>query len=167
MLFLWCMQLKGNMKTDIIFTGTSLFLPWLLSFWQSWYATVIHIYSETSYTKSVVPVVNSTTRNKSQSPPEVQPEQQPTTSQLQLNEIGKKSDFVTYPVQTVAWSRDFQSTRQPWWEVHSANVRECKFCVSKGKNIFGDLSANTFSSVLWETLLYWAEVCSVNKRKVE
>jgi len=37
------------------FAGTSLFLTWLLSFWQSWYATVIRIYSETSYTKSVVP----------------------------------------------------------------------------------------------------------------
>ena len=51
----WCMLLIRNMTTDIIFTGTSLFLPWLLSFWQLWYATVIHIYSETSYAKSVVP----------------------------------------------------------------------------------------------------------------
>jgi len=36
------------------FTGTSLFPPWFLSFWKLWYATVTHIYSETSYTKSVV-----------------------------------------------------------------------------------------------------------------
>jgi len=36
------------------------------------------------------PVVNSTTRNKSQSSPEVQPEQQRTSSQLQPNESGKK-----------------------------------------------------------------------------
>ena len=43
------------MTTDTIFTGTSLFLPWLLFFWQLRYATVTHIYSETSYTKSVVP----------------------------------------------------------------------------------------------------------------
>jgi len=48
------------------------------------------------------PVVNSTTGNKSQSPPEVQPEQQPTTSQLQPNGNGNKSEFVTYSVQTVA-----------------------------------------------------------------
>jgi len=49
------MLLIGNMTTDTIFTGTSLFLPWLLFFWQLRYATVTHIYSETSYTKSVVP----------------------------------------------------------------------------------------------------------------
>jgi len=59
-----------------------------------------------SYTKPLYcttqPVVNSTTGNKSQSPPEVQPEQQPTTSQLQPNGSGKKSEFVTYSVQTVA-----------------------------------------------------------------
>ena len=48
------------------------------------------------------PVVNFTTGNKSQSPPEIQPEQQPTTSQLQHNESGKKSEFITYSVQTVA-----------------------------------------------------------------
>ena len=48
------------------------------------------------------PVVNFTTGDKSQSPPEVQPEQHPTTSQLQPNESGKKSEFVTYSVQTVA-----------------------------------------------------------------
>ena len=51
----WCMLLIGNMTTDTNFTGTSLFLPWLLSFWQLWFATVTHIYSEPSYTKSVVP----------------------------------------------------------------------------------------------------------------
>jgi hypothetical protein len=51
----WCMLLIENMTTDTTFTGTSLFLTWLLSFWQLWYATVTHIYSETSYTKSVVP----------------------------------------------------------------------------------------------------------------
>jgi hypothetical protein len=51
----WCMLLIWNTTTDTIFTGTSLFLPWLLSFWQLWYATVTHTYSETSYTKSVVP----------------------------------------------------------------------------------------------------------------
>jgi len=43
------------MTTSIIFTGTSPFLPWWLSFWQFWYAIVTHIYSETSCTKSVVP----------------------------------------------------------------------------------------------------------------
>jgi len=48
------------------------------------------------------PVVNSTTGNKSQSPPEVQPEQQPSTSQLQPNGSGKESEFLTYSVQTVA-----------------------------------------------------------------
>jgi len=62
------------------------------------------------------PVVNSTTGNKSQSPPEVQPEQHPATSQSQLNGSGKKSKFIIYSVQTVAWSRDFQSIRQPRWE---------------------------------------------------
>jgi len=36
------------------------------------------------------PVVNSTPGNKSQSPPEVPPEQQPTTSQLQPNGSGRK-----------------------------------------------------------------------------
>jgi len=51
----WCMLLIENMTTNTTFTGTSLFLTWLLSFWQLWYATVTHIYSETSYTKSVVP----------------------------------------------------------------------------------------------------------------
>jgi len=48
------------------------------------------------------PVVNSTTGNKSQIPPEPQQEQQPTTSQLQPNGSGKKSEFFTYSVQTVA-----------------------------------------------------------------
>jgi len=48
------------------------------------------------------PVVNSTTGEKPQSPPEVQPEQQPTTSQLQPNGSGKETEFITYSVQTVA-----------------------------------------------------------------
>jgi len=48
------------------------------------------------------PVGNSTTGNKSQSSPEIQPEQQPTTRQLQPNGNGKESDFVAYSVQTVA-----------------------------------------------------------------
>jgi len=51
----WCMLLIGNMTADTIFTGASLFLPLLLSFWQLWYAKITHIYSETSYAKSVVP----------------------------------------------------------------------------------------------------------------
>jgi hypothetical protein len=48
------------------------------------------------------PVVNSTPGNKSPSSPEVSPEEQPSTSQLQSNGSGKKSEFVTYSVQTVA-----------------------------------------------------------------
>ena len=48
------------------------------------------------------PVVNSTPGNESQIPPEGSPEQQPSTSQLQSNESGTKSEFVTYSVQTVA-----------------------------------------------------------------
>jgi len=48
------------------------------------------------------PVANSTPGNKSQSPPEVPPEEQPTTSQLQSSGSERKSDFVTYSVQTVA-----------------------------------------------------------------
>ena len=48
------------------------------------------------------PVANSTPGNKSQIPPEVPPEQQPTTSQLQSNGSGRKSDVVTYSLQTVA-----------------------------------------------------------------
>jgi len=63
------------------------------------------------------PVTNSTTGNESQSPSEVQSEQQPTTRQLQPNGSGKNSEFITYSVQTVAWSSDFQSTRQPRWEM--------------------------------------------------
>ena len=55
MVLSWCVQLKGNMVTDPICTGTSLFLPLFLSFWQLWYATFTHIYSETSYTKTVLP----------------------------------------------------------------------------------------------------------------
>ena len=103
------------------------------------------------------PVVNSTPGNKSQSPPEVPPEQQPTTNQLQFNWSGRKSEFVTYSVQKAAWSRDFQSTEQKrwemrvnyffllvsfstakkqgkspnaWWEMCSANICECQFYVS-------------------------------------
>jgi len=48
------------------------------------------------------PVVNSTLGDKSQSLPGTFPEEQPSTSQLQFNESGKKSEFVTYSVQTVA-----------------------------------------------------------------
>ena len=48
------------------------------------------------------PVENSTPGSKSLSPPEVSPEQQPSTSQLNSNESGKESEFVTYSVQTVA-----------------------------------------------------------------
>jgi len=48
------------------------------------------------------PVVNFTRENKSQSPPEISSEEQPTTSQLQSNGSGRKSEFVTYSVQTVA-----------------------------------------------------------------
>jgi len=48
------------------------------------------------------PAVNSTPGNKSQSPPEDTPEEQPSTSQLQSNESGRYSKFVTYSVQTVA-----------------------------------------------------------------
>jgi hypothetical protein len=48
------------------------------------------------------PVVNSTPENKSLSPPEVSPEQQPSTSQLHSNGCGRKSELVTYSVQTVA-----------------------------------------------------------------
>jgi hypothetical protein len=48
------------------------------------------------------PVANSTPGNLSQGPPEVSPEEQPTTSQLQSNESGRKSEFVTYSMQTVA-----------------------------------------------------------------
>ena len=44
------------------------------------------------------PVVNSTPGIKSQIPPEVPPEQQPSTNQLQSNESGRKSEFVTYSV---------------------------------------------------------------------
>ena len=51
----WCMLLIGNMARDTILTGTSLFLHWLLSFWQLCHATVTHIYSEISYIKSDVP----------------------------------------------------------------------------------------------------------------
>ena len=50
--------------------------------------------------RTTEPVVNSTTGNIPQSPPEVEPEQQPTTSQLQPNGSGKKSQFVTCSVQT-------------------------------------------------------------------
>jgi hypothetical protein len=48
--------------------------------------------------RTTQPVVNSTTGNESHSPPEVQPEQQPTTSQLQPNGSGKETEFVTYYV---------------------------------------------------------------------
>ena len=58
------------------------------------------------------PVANTTPANKSQSPPELPPKQQPSTSQLQSDGSGRTSEFVTYSVQTEAWSRDFQSTGQ-------------------------------------------------------
>lgn len=48
------------------------------------------------------PVENSTPGSKSLSPPEVSPEEQPSTSQLNSKESGKESEFVTYSVQTVA-----------------------------------------------------------------
>ena len=99
------MQLKGNMKTDIIFTGTSL-IPTLVAILLTFMICNTYPYLFRNLLHEIrcttQPVVNSTTRNKSQSPTEVQPEQQPTTSQLQPNESGKKSEFVTYPVQTVA-----------------------------------------------------------------
>jgi len=59
------------------------------------------------------PVVNSTPGNKSLRPPDISPEEQPSTSQLHPNGSGRKSEFVTYSVQTVAWSRHFQSIEQP------------------------------------------------------
>ena len=59
------------------------------------------------------PAVNSTPGNKSVSPPKLSPEEQPSTSHLQSNGSGRKSEIVTYSVQTVAWNRDFQSTGQP------------------------------------------------------
>ena len=46
--------------------------------------------------------VNSTPGKKSLRPPEVSPEEQPSTSHLQSNGSGRKSEFVTYSVQTVA-----------------------------------------------------------------
>ena len=58
------------------------------------------------------PAENSTPGNESRSSSEVSPEQQPSTSQLQSNESGRKSEFVTYPVQTAAWIRDFKLTGQ-------------------------------------------------------
>jgi len=48
------------------------------------------------------PAENSTPGNESQSSSGVFPEQQPITSQLQSNESGRKSEFVTYPVQTAS-----------------------------------------------------------------
>jgi hypothetical protein len=51
---------------------------------------------------STQPVVKSTPGNKCLSQPEVSPEQQPSTSQLQPNGSGRKSVFVTYSAQTMA-----------------------------------------------------------------
>jgi len=48
------------------------------------------------------PAENSTPGNESRSSSEVSAEQQPSTSPLQSNESGSKSEFVTYPVQTAA-----------------------------------------------------------------
>jgi hypothetical protein len=48
---------------------------------------------------SMQPVVNSKTGDKSKSLPETFPEEQPSTSQLQFSESGRKSEFVTYSVQ--------------------------------------------------------------------
>jgi hypothetical protein len=48
------------------------------------------------------PAENSTPGNKSRSSSEVFPKQQPSTGQLQSNENGRKSEFVTYPAQTAA-----------------------------------------------------------------
>jgi hypothetical protein len=102
------------------------------------------------------PAENSTPGNESRSLSKVSPEQQPSTSQLQSNESGRKSEFVTYPVQRAAWSRYFELTGQAkgktrvdyfflltffsiakkqrkspnaWWKVHSANMCECQICV--------------------------------------
>ena len=104
------------------------------------------------------PLVNFTPGNKAQSPSELSPEEQPSTSQVHSNGSGRKTEFVTDFVQTVAWRRDFQSTVQPrwemrvnyyfflvsfsiakkqgkspiaWWEVPSANTREYQIYVSR------------------------------------
>jgi hypothetical protein len=79
----WCMLLIGNM-TDTIFTGNSLFLPWLLSFWQLWYATVTHIYSGNLYKirGTTQPAENSNPGIESGSLSEASPEQQPSASQV-------------------------------------------------------------------------------------
>jgi len=47
------------------------------------------------------PAISSTPGVKTQGLPENFPEKQPSTSQLQLSESGKKSEFVSYSVQTV------------------------------------------------------------------
>jgi hypothetical protein len=87
----WCMQLKGNM-TGIILTGTLPFLPWLLSFWQLWSASYPYFFRNLLHKVScnTRPVVNSTSGNKSLSPPEVSPEQ-PIISQLHSNGSGSQS----------------------------------------------------------------------------
>jgi hypothetical protein len=48
------------------------------------------------------PAEKPTTGNKSQSLPEVSPEMQPSTRQLQNQSSGGESEFVTHPVQTTA-----------------------------------------------------------------
>jgi len=123
------------------------------------------------------PAENSTPGNESRSSSKVSPEQQLSTSQLQSNESGRKSEFVTYPAQTSDWIRDFKLTEQArremwvnyffflasfstakkqrkspnaWWEVHSANICECQFYVSRDfLKYYGDLSANPL----------WSESC--------
>jgi hypothetical protein len=57
---------------------------------------LLHKISRTTQT-----VVNPTPGNKSLSSPELSPEEQLSTSQLQSNGSGRKSEFVTYSVQTV------------------------------------------------------------------
>jgi len=155
----WCMLLIGNMMTDTIFTGTSLFLPWLLSFCQLWYATVTHIYSETSYTKPVVPrnlqkiphlEINPEVHQKfppnsnlvpvSYSPMRVEGSQSlsPTlykqwleaeNSNRQDSREGRWQWTTSSSLHPSAPRRNKENPMNAWWEVHSANIHECQICV--------------------------------------
>jgi hypothetical protein len=118
-MLLSCMQLKGNRKTYHLYWYIT--IPALVAVLLTIMACNSYPYLLRSplnkFHCNTRPVVNSTPENKSLSPPDVSPEEQPSTSQLHSNESGGKTELVTYFVQTVAWSRDSQSTGRPSWKM--------------------------------------------------
>jgi hypothetical protein len=137
------------------------------------------------------PVINSTLGNKSQSPTEVSPKEQPSTSQIQSNESGSQSLLATLCKQWLeAEISNRQDNRDGRWEWTTTTSSSYPSAQQRNKGnprtLDGKCAVLIYVSVnymfheilkkfvvIWvlthsrvnhvQTLLYWAKVCSINK----